>query len=129
MLPRHSLTLRVYYEDTDAAGIVYHANYLRFAERGRTEMLRAAGFDHPDLLARAGGRFAVVRCTMDFLAPARLDDLLEVVSEDAGGSGARLALTQTVARAERALCRLRVELAFLGPDLRPRRLPPALRAA
>ena len=70
----HILPLRVYYEDTDASGIVYYANYLRFIERGRTDMLRLLGISHRALNAGAGIAFAVRRCEIDYLAPARLDE-------------------------------------------------------
>jgi acyl-CoA thioester hydrolase len=80
----HELAVRVYYEDTDAAGIVYHANYLKFAERGRTELLRSLGFDHRRLAQAHGLVFAVARCAIDFMRPARLDDLLHVRTEVAG---------------------------------------------
>ena len=72
------MPLRVYYEDTDAAGIVYHANYLKFAERGRTEMLRELGFEHSASREESGTLFTVRRCSIDYLAPARLDDALTV---------------------------------------------------
>src|SRR5215213_11709783 len=74
----HSMKLRVYYEDTDASGIVYHANHLRFAERGRTEMMRALGFAHSGIAAETDIVFTVRRVSADFLLPARLDDLLSV---------------------------------------------------
>src|SRR3954468_9914764 len=74
----HSMKLRVYYEDTDASGIVYHANYLRFAERGRTEMMRALGFAHTAIAAETGSVFTVTRVSANFRLPARLDDLLRV---------------------------------------------------
>src|ERR1700730_16142814 len=74
----HTLDLRVYYEDTDAGGMVYHANYLKFAERGRTEMLRSLGFGHRTLGREAGVGFAVRRCTVEYRAPARLEDALTV---------------------------------------------------
>jgi acyl-CoA thioester hydrolase len=73
---RHRIAIRVYYEDTDAAGIVYHAAYLAFAERARTEMLRRLGLDHRTLRARFGVVFTVRRCLVEYRAPARLDDLL-----------------------------------------------------
>lgn len=124
----HLLDVRVYYEDTDAAGIVYYATYLRFAERARTELLRARGLDHPTLRDTAGGTFAVTRCAVRYLAPARLDDLLTVETTPINARGARLVLEQVVRRAAARLAVLEVELAFLGPDLRPRRLPAALTA-
>jgi acyl-CoA thioester hydrolase len=122
----HELALRVYYEDTDAGGVVYHANYLRFAERARTEWLRALGLDHPTLLARHGCQFTVRRCRVDFRRPARLDDLLHIVTCLASRGGARIELLQEVRRDGEALVLLEVELALVGTDLRPRRLPAEL---
>jgi acyl-CoA thioester hydrolase len=120
----HRLQVRVYYEDTDAAGIVYHASYLRFAERGRTEMLRSLGFGQAELRRDHGVVFAIRRCSLDFVAPARLDDLLTVETAPERLGGARLVAAQTVLLDERPLVRLKVELAVLGADdLRPRRLP------
>jgi acyl-CoA thioester hydrolase len=124
----HELSVRVYYEDTDAAGIVYHANYLKFAERGRTEMLRSTGFDHR-LLAKAHGLvFAVSRCVTDFVTPARLDDLLLVRTRVMAVRGARLELDQTVSRDGARIARLAVTLAILDRvTMRPKRLPEAVR--
>jgi acyl-CoA thioester hydrolase len=122
--------VRVYYEDTDAGGIVYHAAYLHFAERARTEMLRAQGFDHVGLQREHGILFAVRRCTIEFMAPARLDDLLMVETRPLRLGGARMVLEQKVIRDETVLVVLEVELAVLGhQDLRPRRLPEAVRAS
>ncbi len=123
----HKLEVRVYYEDTDAGGIVYHASYLRFAERARTEMMRELGFDHSGLRATQGVIFAVRRLSAYYLAPARLDDLLTVETRVRHAGGARLSLTQDVQRREDVLVRLEVELAVLGSTLRPSRLPAALR--
>ncbi|MCS6781185.1 MAG: tol-pal system-associated acyl-CoA thioesterase [Geminicoccaceae bacterium] len=125
----HRFEVRVYYEDTDAGGVVYHASYLRFAERARTELLRALGFDHRGLRARFGGLLAVRRLAIDYRAPARLDDRLEVETEPVRTSGARLALVQTIRRGPDTLARLEVEIVFLGTDGRPSRLPAPLRAA
>jgi acyl-CoA thioester hydrolase len=122
----HQLAVRVYYEDTDAGGVVYHANYLRFAERARTEWLRALGLDHPTLLARHGCQFTVRRCRVDFRRPARLDDALTVRTRVVAQGGARLQLRQEVWRGGEALVLLEVELALVGTDLRPRRLPAEL---
>ncbi len=120
----HRLQVRVYYEDTDAAGIVYHASYLRFAERGRTEMLRSLGFGQAELRRDHGVVFAIRRCSLDFVAPARLDDLLTVETAPERLGGARLVAAQAVLLGERPLVRIKVELAVLGAgDLRPRRLP------
>jgi len=121
-----SLQVRVYYEDTDAAGIVYHANYLRFAERARTEWLRRSGLTHPQLIERHGCQFAVRRCSLDFRRPARLDDLLTVRTRLLRSGGARIELAQDVLRGEELLVGLTVELALLDRAGRPRRVPPAL---
>ena len=126
----HRLPLRVYYEDTDAGGIVYHAAYLRFAERARTEVLRCLGFDHGALRERLGLVFAVRRCLADFLAPARLDERLVVETRLERLGRASLELEQRVVAPDgRLLVRLEVRLALLSGALRPARLPPALRAA
>jgi acyl-CoA thioester hydrolase len=127
----HRLAVRVYYEDTDAAGIVYHANYLRFAERARTEMLRErAGLGQEGLRREHGVVFAVRRCSVEFARPARLDDLLEVETVPVRLGGARLVVRQTVTRADEPLAVVEVELAVLdAAGLRPRRLPDAVRAA
>ena len=125
----HRLEVRVYYEDTDAGGIVYHASYLRFAERGRTEFLRSLGFAHGELKRRTGGVFAVKHCSVSFERPARLDDLLVVATSVRRAGGARLVLAQDIIRDSDVLTRLEVELAFIGPDLRPMRLPGGLRGA
>ena len=122
----HRIRIRVYYEDTDAAGIVYHAAYLEFAERARTEMLRCLGLDHAALRARFGLAFTVRRCAIDYRAPARLDDLLEVQTRLVRLGGASLDLEQRVLRAAQPLTRLDVRLALLGSDLRVARLPRAL---
>lgn len=125
----HSLFLRVYYDDTDAAGIVYYANYLKFAERGRTEMLRDAGFDHRRLRDEHDLVFAVRRCSADYRRPARLDDRLEVRTAVSRHSGARLAMSQSIQRDGELLVAVEVELAILSTRLRPRRLPADLVAA
>jgi acyl-CoA thioester hydrolase len=119
----HRIRIRVYYEDTDAAGIVYHAAYLEFAERACTEMLRCLGLDHGTLRARFGLMFTVRRCMVDYRAPARLDDLLEIRTRLVRVGGASLDLEQLVLRAPELLTRLHVRLALLGADLRVARLP------
>jgi acyl-CoA thioester hydrolase len=122
----HRLAVRVYYEDTDAVGVVYHANYLRFAERGRTEMLRCLGLEHGGLRARLGLAFTVRRCVVDYLAPARLDDRLEVRTGLARIGGASLDLEQRILMQDRLLVRMDVRLALVSPALRAVRLPQAL---
>jgi len=119
----HVFPVRVYYEDTDAGGVVYHANYLRFAERARTEMLRQAGIVQTALMASDGLGFIVRRCTVDFLKPARLDDALEVHTSVLSASGARLEAEQVVKRAGEDLARLTLEIACVDREGTPRRLP------
>jgi acyl-CoA thioester hydrolase len=125
----HRFGLRVYYEDTDAAGIVYYANYLKFAERARTEMLRDLGFEQEALRRTTGRVFAVRHCSADYLAPARLDDELVVETRLTAVGGASLEVAQQIRCGERTLVRLALRLACLGPDGKPSRVPPALRAA
>ena len=125
----HVLEMRVYYEDTDAGGVVYHAAYLRFAERARTELMRALGFDHAGLRERDGLAFAVRRCEAEFLRPARLDDLVEVHTLLAGASAARLRFAQTVRRGGDVLVEMKLQIVCLRPDGRPARIPDRLRRA
>jgi acyl-CoA thioester hydrolase len=125
----HSLPLRVYYEDTDAAGMVYHANYLKFAERGRSEMLRSLGFGHRRLGSESGVGFAVRRCSVDYIAPARLEDALTVDTTLSGIGAATLTVRQQIRRDGELLVDLDVLVACIGRDGRPKRLPSALRAA
>lgn len=122
----HRLSLRVYYEDTDLAGVVYYANYLRFIERARTEWARERGVDQGRLREEAGLVFAVRRVEADYLRPARFDDLLEVRTEVAEATGARLLLTQEVWRGEDRLFAARVVLAAMDAAGRPRRIPAGL---
>jgi acyl-CoA thioester hydrolase len=124
----HSFPLRVYYEDTDAAGMVYHANYLKFAERGRSEMLRSLGFPHRKLGAENGVGFAVRRCAIDYRAPARLEDALTVDTTLDDVGAATLKVHQQIRRGGQVLVDLDVLVACIGRDGRPRRLPGALRA-
>jgi acyl-CoA thioester hydrolase len=121
--------VRVYYEDTDAAGLVYYANYLKFAERARTEMLRRLGVEQERLRAETGLVFVVRRCTADYLLPARLDDDLFVVTRLAALGGASLDLDQDVRRGDALLVRLAFQIACVGQSGRPQRLPPVLRSA
>jgi acyl-CoA thioester hydrolase len=125
----HRFPLRVYYEDTDAAGIVYYANYLRFAERGRTELMRSLGFAHAALRRDAGMVFAVRRCSADYRAPAFLDDALVVETRLARLGGASIGLDQRVRRDDRELVILAVEIVCLAATGRPARLPRELAAA
>ncbi len=124
----HRWPVRVYYEDTDLAGIVYYANYLRFIERARTEWTRALGIDQTRLKEDEGAVFAVRRVEADYLSPARFDDELTVTTTPHRITPARIELDQQVLRGEQVLFRARVTLACLGADMRPRRLPGDLSA-
>lgn len=124
----HHHPIRVYYEDTDAGGIVYYANYLKFAERARTEMLRAAGFHHTAMMAGEGIMLAVRRVSAEYLRPARLDDALEVTTSVTGLGAATIDLDQCILRETQELCRVHVTIACVGRDGRPVRLPTELRA-
>ena len=124
----HTLSVRVYYEDTDFAGIVYYANYLKFIERGRTEMLRAAGVDQSRLKAERGLVFVVSRVAIDYRAPARFDDLLTVETRIDRLGRAALEMRQDVLRDGDLLVTALVRLACIGDDGRPVRLPAELAA-
>jgi acyl-CoA thioester hydrolase len=125
----HRFPLRVYYEDTDAAGIVYYANYLKFAERARTEMLRAIGVEHRSLRDETGVAFAVRRCDVEYMAPARLDDLLEVRTRITDLRGAAIEAEQVVTRGNDELARLKVMLVCVGPGGNATRIPKPVRQA
>lgn len=121
--------VRVYYEDTDAGGVVYHANYLRFAERARTEFLRALGIEQREMREKDGFGFVVRRCTIDFRAPAFLDDALEVVTRITGIRGAALEAVQEVVRQGETDPLVVVDLVIAGVNGRgrPARLPQKVR--
>ena len=125
----HVLPLRVYYEDTDAAGIVYYANWLRFLERGRTELLRLLGQEHSALRDERGVNWVVRRCTIDYLKPARLDETIEVVTSCGELRGASLDMIQEARRGEEILVRAELMVACMGASGRPVRLPPLMRTA
>jgi acyl-CoA thioester hydrolase len=125
----HVLPLRVYYEDTDAAGIVYYANWMRFLERGRTELLRLLGMQHSALREERGVNWVVRRCTIDYLKPARLDDAIEVVTRCGELRGASLEMIQDARRGEEILVHAELLVACMGEGGRPVRLPPHVRTA
>jgi acyl-CoA thioester hydrolase len=120
----HRYPLRVYYEDTDAGGVVYHANYLRYAERARTEALRDAGVPHAELVDRFGLMFMVHRAEIDYVRPAMLDDQLVVETETIDVGGASILLRQTVHGPNGVCATLRIKLACvrIGGN-RPARIP------
>ncbi|MFN4281014.1 MAG: tol-pal system-associated acyl-CoA thioesterase [Alphaproteobacteria bacterium] len=121
----HVFRLRVYYEDTDAGGIVYYANYLKFAERARTEVLRELGVGQRELMEGEGLGFAVRRCAADYLAPARLDDELEVHSTVRALGPASIDIEQSVRRSDGVgeLVNLEVKLVVLNKSGRASRIP------
>ena len=130
---RHTMTVRVYYEDTDFTGIVYHANYLRYMERGRTNYLRLIGADHRALFEATekeapGFAFVVRTMTIDWLKPARMDDVLEVRTAPEGRKAASITREEQCWRGEELLCEAHVRVAFISGG-RARPIPKPLRIA
>jgi acyl-CoA thioester hydrolase len=128
----HVLPIRVYFEDTDFAGLVYHANYLKFCERGRSDFIRLLGINHQSLANPKEGEaavFVVRHIEIDYLKPARLDDVLEVVTRCAEMGGASLALTQEVRRDGVVLVRARVTVVLVSGSGKPQRLGQLVRGA
>ena len=119
----HLFPLRVYFEDTDVAGIVYYANYLRFLERARSDMLRLAGIDQRGALEAGDGVYAVAEVSIRYKAPAKLGDDLVVATEIDEIRAASVLIHQRVMRADEVLADARVTAAFLTPEGRPRRQP------
>ncbi len=124
---RHHFPLRVYYAETDAGGVVYHAAYLAFAERARTEMMRLIHIDHIALQNELGLLFAVRSCEIDYLRSARLDDALVVHSELIHLGGASLHVVQSIRRGEEELARLTVRLVCMHMTGSATRIPVAVR--
>jgi len=124
----HVLPVRIYYEDTDTSGIVYHANYLRYCERGRSDFLRMAGVRH---LVMLEGETKLVwtlrRIALDYMRPARVDDLLMVRTRYTEMAGARLVGEQEIYKGAELLCTARIEAAVITLDGRPRRIPADIR--
>jgi len=124
----HRFQARVYYEDTDAGGVVYYANYLRFAERGRTEFLRAGGYDHKQVREEHGAVLVVRHLEVDYRAPARLDDLLDIETQVVDCKNSSLTMRQVISRAAAVLVEMKVVIVAVGIDSgRAVRLPPQLR--
>ena len=127
----HILPVRVYFEDTDFSGVVYHGAYIRYMERGRSDYLRRLGIGHDALDRGEHGEplaFAVRRIAAEFLKPARIDDVLEVETRAADLGGARIVLSQTVRRGDTVLVTAEVTVVMINADGRARRLPEAIRA-
>ncbi|MCB9979297.1 MAG: tol-pal system-associated acyl-CoA thioesterase [Rhodospirillales bacterium] len=126
----HTIQVRVYYEDTDAGGVVYYGGYLKFAERGRTELLRNLGFENSLLTSTEGMIFVVRRVVADYLKPGRLDDLLTVLTTVTKMGGTSLEMDQSVFCHNEVLCSMKVTLVCVGREsLRPVRLPEKVRGA
>jgi len=124
----HVLPVRVYYEDTDFSGLVYHANYLKFCERERSDCLRLLGIHHHELQALSLS-FVVRRMVCDFIGPARIDEILEVESRFVSLSGARMEIAQVVTRNGEILFKAAVTAALVDAEGRPRRFPETVVAA
>ncbi len=119
-----SFPVRIYYEDTDAGGIVYYANYLKFAERARTEYLRHIGFSQDDLLKNKGVGFVVRECHINYKTPAKLDDALNVICRVTEIKGASLKMEQKIYRKDTIICELEIGLVFLSiQTMRPTKIP------
>ncbi len=121
----HLFPVRVYYEDTDLSGLVYHANYLRYLERARSDLLREVGIDQRAAVEAGEGAYAIAAMDLRFVAPARLDDALTVESTTEAVTAARIVIHQTVRRQAAILVTARATAAFLSPAGRPRRQPAA----
>jgi acyl-CoA thioester hydrolase len=122
----HRLLARVYYADTDFYGLVYHARYLEFLERGRSDYLRLAGVRHTELLEGMRGErivWVVRRMEIDFVRPARMDDVLTIDTRTEKISGARIFMAQEIRRGGETLIKARVEAAIIGENGRPKRFP------
>jgi acyl-CoA thioester hydrolase len=119
----HHFPVRVYFADTDAGGMVYHATYLAYAERARTEMMRIIGFDHIALRKQFGLQIGVRSAELDYLRPSLLDDLLDVRTSLEELGGASMRLRQDIWRGDTEIARISIRLAFIGGDGRPARIP------
>ncbi len=119
----HLFALRVYFEDTDAGGVVYHASYLRFMERARSDMMRVAGIDQRGTMERGEGNYVVTGMTIRYRAPARLDDELIIVSRVGNMRGPLCVVHQRVMRGTETVAEAEVSVALVGPDGRPKRQP------
>ena len=123
----HILPVRIYYEDTDFSGLVYHANYVRYFERGRSDFLRLAGVSHTDLLERHDpAAFVVTRMEIDFKRPARIDDALQVRTTYDAARGARLSITQRITRGDELIAQAQVSAACISLNGKPRKPPAGL---
>ena len=127
--PLHRYALRVYFEDTDAGGLVYHANYLRWFERARSDILRLLGIDQKAAMDAGEGTYVVVEAALRFLRPARLGDAVMIETSCESAKPASLRLCQRALQGDTLLVEADVRVGFVGPDGRPRRQPSAWRKA
>jgi acyl-CoA thioester hydrolase len=125
----HRLAVRVYFEDTDLSGVVYHANYLRWFERARTELLRLLGIEQRAVQEAGEGAYAIAELTIRYLRPARLDDAVTIETRIEELRAASCRMHQQVWRGDEMLAEARMRVGFIGPDGRPRRQPEAWRKA
>ena len=125
----HRLAMRVYFEDTDLSGVVYHANYLRWLERARTEMLRLLGIEQRAVQEAGEGAYAVTELSIRYLSPARLDDAITIESRAVELRPASCRIVQRAFKGETLLAEARLRVGFVGADGRPRRQPEAWRRA
>jgi acyl-CoA thioester hydrolase len=121
--PEHHFALTVYFEDTDTAGVVYYANYLKFMERARSDMIRAAGIDQREVIEAGNGAYYVAEATIRYRRPARLGDDLAVISTIEDVRAASVVIQQRVIRGDELLTEARVTAAFLDANGRPQRQP------
>lgn len=122
-MPSHNSKIRVYYEDTDAGGVVYYANYLKYAERARTEMLRSIGVEQTKLKESEGVLFVVRHAEIDLIKPARLDDLLEVTTEVVEVSKASMTMEQSISSDQYKCAEVKVKIACINEAFKPTRIP------
>lgn len=125
---RHLYAVRAHYEDTDLSGVVYHANYVKWFERARSDMLRLLGVDQRAAVEAGEGAYVVSRLELDYLAPAKLDDVVTIESSVGELGAASVRLVQTAFRGDQVLCRALVRVGFVAPDGRAKRQPAAWRA-
>lgn len=127
--PRHFYAVRVYYEDTDLSGITYHANYLKWFERARSDLLRVLGIDQRAAIEAGEGAYAVTEIAIKYLRPAKLDDDVLITTTSSEIAAASVRMEQVAARGDDILARAQVRAAFLTPQGRPRRQPEDWRQA
>ena len=125
----HSIPIRIYYEDTDAGGVVYHASYIRFAERGRTEFLRHVGFENTQIYKDFGVLFVVRHLDADYLSPAFLDDYLTLTTEITSMKNTSFIMSHRLENDEKSIFEMKVVIACIGEDKRPVKIPEVLRNA